>query len=262
MSATAKVDPRAVVSEQARLGAGVRVGAYAVIADEVELGPGCVLHPHAVVCGPARFGGENVFHSSCTIGGDPQDLKYRGERTTLEAGERNVFRESVTVNRGTAQGGGVTRIGNDNLFMTGAHVAHDCTVGSHTIFANAATLAGHVVVEDHATIGAFSAVHQFCRVGRYGYIGGFTVVTQDVPPFARVAGERKTRCYGINSIGLERHGFPRERIEAIDRAYRLLMRSKLNTSQALEKMRAELNGSADVAELIAFIESSQRGLTK
>lgn len=262
MSATAKVDSRAVISERARLGAGVQVGAYAVVGDEAELGEGCVLHPHAVVYGPSRFGRENIFHSFCTIGGDPQDLKYRGERTTLEVGERNVFRESVTVSRGTENGGGVTRIGSDNLFMTGAHVAHDCTVGSHTVFANAATLAGHVLVEDCVTVGAFSAVHQFCRVGRYAYIGGFTVVTQDVPPFARVSGERHTRCYGMNSIGLERHGFPRERIEAIERAYRLLMRSKLNTSQALEQMRAELNGSADVAELIAFIESSQRGLTK
>jgi UDP-N-acetylglucosamine acyltransferase len=156
----------------------------------------------------------------------------------------------------------VTRIGNDNLFMTGAHVAHDCTVGSRTIFANAATLAGHVVVEDYATIGAFSAVHQFCRVGRHGYIGGFTVVTQDVPPFARVVGERQTRCLGPNTVGLERQGFPRDRIEAIERAYRLLLRSKLNTTQAVEQMRAELDGSADVAELIAFIESSERGLTK
>jgi UDP-N-acetylglucosamine acyltransferase len=251
-----------VVSERARLAAGVRVGAYAVIADEVELGPGCVLHPHAVVYGPARFGRENVFHPSCTIGGDPQDLKYHGERTLLEVGERNVFRESVTVNRGTGHGGGVTRIGSDNLFMTCAHVAHDCTVGSHTVFANAATLAGHVVVEDYVTVGAFSAVHQFCRVGRYGYIGGFTVVTQDVPPFARVVTERDTHCFGANAIGLERQGFTRDRIEAIERAYRLLLRSKLNTTQAVEQMRGELNGSADVAELIAFIESSERGLTK
>ena len=185
MSATAKVDSRAVISERARLAPGVQVGAYAVVGDDVELGENCVLHPHAVVRGPARYGRENVFHSFCSIGGDPQDLKYHGERTTLEVGDRNAFRESVTVNRGTAKGGGVTRIGSDNLFMTGAHIAHDCTVGNHTIFANAATLAGHVIVEDYVTVGAFSAVHQFCRVGRYAYIGGFTVVTQDVPPFAR-----------------------------------------------------------------------------
>jgi UDP-N-acetylglucosamine acyltransferase len=262
MTATAKVDSRAVISERARLAPGVQVGAYAVIGDEVELGENCVLHPHAVVYGPARFGRENVFHPFCAIGGDPQDLKYRGERTTLEVGDRNAFRENVTVSRGTGKGGGVTRIGSDNLFMTGAHVAHDCLVGNHTIFANAATLAGHVTVEDHVTVGAFSAVHQFCRVGRYSYIGGFTVVTQDVLPFARVVGERDTRCYGINTIGLERNGFPRERINVIERAYRLLLRSKLNTSQAVEQMRAELNGSGDVAELIAFIESSERGLTK
>jgi UDP-N-acetylglucosamine acyltransferase len=262
MSVAAKVDSRAVISERAKLAPGVHVGAYAVVGDDVELGENCVLHPHAVVYGPARFGRENVFHSFCSIGGDPQDLKYHGERTILVVGDRNAFRESVTVNRGTAKGGGVTQIGSDNLFMTGAHIAHDCRVGDHTIFANAATLAGHVVVEDYATVGAFCAVHQFCRLGRYGYIGACTVITQDVPPFARVVDERDTRCYGINTIGLERQGFPRERISAIERAYRLLLRSKLNTSQAVEQMRAELGESADVAELIAFIESSERGLTK
>jgi UDP-N-acetylglucosamine acyltransferase len=262
MSVAAKVDSRAVISERARLAPGVQIGAYAVVGDDVELGENCVLHPHAVVYGPARYGRENIFYSFCSIGGDPQDLTYRGERTTLEVGDRNSFRESVTVNRGTDKGGGVTRIGNDNLFMTAAHVAHDCTVGDGTVFANAATLAGHVTVEDRATVGAFSAVHQFCRVGRYGYIAGFTVVTQDVPPFSRVAGARDTRCYGVNSIGLERHGFARERIDAIERAYRLLVRSKLNTTQAVEQMRAELRDSEDVASLIAFIESSERGLVK
>jgi UDP-N-acetylglucosamine acyltransferase len=262
MSATARVDFRAVISERARLAPGVQVGAYAVIGDDVELGENCVLHPHAVVCGPARYGRENVFYPFCSIGGDPQDLKYHGERTMLEAGDRNAFRESVTVHRGTEKGGGVTRIGSDNLFMTGAHIAHDCTVGDRTIFANAATLAGHVTVEDHVTVGAFCAVHQFCRLGRYSYIGACTVITQDVPPFARVVDERNTRCYGINSIGLERRGFARERIQAIERAYRLLLRSKLNTTQAVEQMRSELNDSPDVAELIAFIESSERGLTK
>jgi UDP-N-acetylglucosamine acyltransferase len=262
MSATAKVDSRAVISERAKLAPGVQVGAYAVVGDDVELGENCVLHPHAVVYGPARYGRENIFHSFCSIGGDPQDLTYHGERTMLEVGDRNAFRESVTINRGTQKGGGVTRIGSDNLFMTGAHVAHDCVVGNRTVFANAATLAGHVTVEDYATVGAFCAVHQFCRMGRYCYIGACTVITQDVPPFARVVDERDTRCYGINSIGLERQGFPRERINVIERAYRLLLRSKLNTSQAVEQMRSELNGSADVAELIAFIESSARGLTK
>ncbi len=204
----------------------------------------------------------NVLHPFCSIGGDPQDLKFAGERTAFEAGDRNVFREYVTVSRGTAQGGGITRIGSDNLFLASSHVGHDCVVGSHTLFVNSATLAGHVIVEDYATVGAFSPVHQFCRIGRYAYIGASTVITQDVPPFSRVVTERDTRCYGVNTIGLERHGFLRERIESIDRAYRLLLRSKLNTSQAIEQMRAQFNGSADVAELITFIESASRGVTK
>jgi UDP-N-acetylglucosamine acyltransferase len=258
----AQIDPRAVVSPSARLGAGVRVGAYAIVGDDVELGAGCVLHPHAIVQGPARLGSENVLHPFCSIAGDPQDLKFAGERTLLEAGDRNIFRECVTISRGTAQGGGVTRIGSDNLFLAYAHVGHDCVIGSHTLFVNSATLAGHVIVEDFATVGAFSPVHQFCRIGRYAYIGASTVITQDVPPFSRVVTERTTQCFGVNTIGLERRGFPDERIRSLESAYRLLLRSKLNTTQALEQMRATLNGSADVAELIAFIESAERGVTK
>lgn len=260
--ATQGVDLRAVVSAGARLASGVRIGAYAVVGDDVELGEDCVLHPHAVVNGPARLGRSNVLHSFCSIGGDPQDLKYAGERTRLDIGDRNVFREGVTVSRGTVQGGGVTRIGSDNLFMAQAHVAHDCVVGSHTIFANSATLAGHVTVEDNATIGAFSPVHQFCRVGRFAYVGASTVITQDVAPFCMVVTERQTRCYGVNSVGLERRGFSTERIRAIESAYRLLLNSKLNTTQALEQMRLTLNGSVDVAELVRFMESADRGVTK
>lgn len=256
------VDPLAVVSAGARLASGVRIGAYAVVGDDVELGEDCVLHPHAVVNGPARLGRANVLHSFCSIGGDPQDLKYAGERTRLDIGDRNVFREGVTVSRGTVQGGGVTRIASDNLFMAQAHVAHDCVVGSHTIFANSATLAGHVTVEDYATIGAFSPVHQFCRVGRFAYVGASTVITQDVAPFCMVVTERQTRCYGVNSVGLERRGFATERIRAIESAYRLLLNSKLNTTQALEQMRLTLNGSVDVAELLRFVESADRGVTK
>lgn len=256
------IDARAVVSSRARLGPGVCIGAYAIVGDDVELGEGCVLHPHAVVNGPCRLGRENVLHPFCTIGGDPQDLKYGGEQTELEVGDRNTFRESVTVSRGTAQGGGVTRIGNDNLLMTCAHVAHDCLVGSHTIFANSATLAGHVTVEDYATIGAFSPVHQFCRIGRFAYIGASTVITQDVPPFSRVVTERETRCFGVNAIGLERQGFSRDRVHRIESAYRLLLGSRLNTSQAIEQMRLTLDESPEIAELILFIESSERGVIK
>jgi UDP-N-acetylglucosamine acyltransferase len=259
------IDPRAVVSARARLASGVRIGAFAVVGDDVELGEGCVLHPQAVVLGPARLGRGNVLHSFCTVGGAPQDLKYGGEPTRLEIGDANVFRESVTVSRGTVQGGGVTRIGNHGLFMTCAHIAHDCIVGDRVIFANAATLAGHVIVEDYATVGAFSPVHQFCRIGRYAYVGASTVITQNVPPFCRVVSERQTRCYGVNTIGLERAGFGPDRVHTIKSAYRLLLSSKLNTTQAVEQMLATLNGSADVAELIAFIKASQaadRGLTK
>jgi len=257
-----QIDPRAIVSPRACLGRNVRIGAFAVVGDEVELGDDCVVHAQAVLQGPSRFGGGNVFWPFCSVGTDPQDLKYRGEPTRLEVGDANTFREFVTVNRGTAGGSGVTRIGSHNLFMAYTHVAHDCQVGSHTVFANAATLAGHVTVEDYATVGALSAVHQFCRIGRYSYLAGMTVVTQDVPPFAKVVTRRETRNYGVNTIGLTRHGFAPERIRQIEQAYRLLLRSKLNTTQALEQMRATSNGSADVEELIRFIESAERGVTK
>src|ERR1035437_3612450 len=257
-----EIDPRAIISPSARIGRGVRAGAFAVVGEDVELGDDCVLEPHALVRGPARIGRKNVFDSFCSVGGDPQDLKFSGERTELVIGDANRFREFCTVSRGTAKGGGITRIGSNNLFMAYSHVAHDCVVGSHTVFASGATLAGHVAVEDYANVGAFSPVHQFCRIGRYAYVGACTVITQDVPPFSRVVTERETRCYGVNTVGLERRGFDRERLEAIESAFRLLLRSKLNTSQALEQIRAQFNGSLDIRELVEFIESAQRGLHK
>jgi UDP-N-acetylglucosamine acyltransferase len=256
------IDPQARISSTARIGPGTRIGAFAVVGDGVELGEDCVLGPHAVVGGPARIGRKNVFDSFCSVGGDPQDLKFSGEPTELVVGDGNRFREFCTVSRGTTQGGGVTRIGSHNLFMAYSHVAHDCVVGSHTVFANGATLAGHVIVDDYANVGAFSPVHQFCRVGRYAYIGACTVITQDVPPFSRVVTERETHCYGVNTVGLERRGFDRERLNTIETAFRLLLRSKLNTSQALEQIRAQLNGSPDIRELVEFIESAERGLHK
>jgi UDP-N-acetylglucosamine acyltransferase len=257
-----EVDARAVISPTASIGHGVRVGAFAVVGDGVKLGDECILEPHAVVRGPARIGRKNVFDSFCSIGGDPQDLKFSGERTELVVGDGNRFREFSTVSRGTVQGGGVTRIGSDNLFMAYSHVAHDCVVGSNTVFANGATLAGHVIVEDWANVGAFSPVHQFCRIGHYAYVGACTVITQDVPPFSRVVTERETHCYGVNTVGLERRGFDRERLDTIEKAFRLLLRSKLNTTQALEQIRAQLNGSPDIRELVEFIESAQRGMHK
>jgi UDP-N-acetylglucosamine acyltransferase len=257
-----QADPRASISPSARIGKGVHIGAWAVVGDEVELGEGCQLLPHAVVLGPARIGRENVFHSFCTVGSDPQDLKFGGERSELVIGDANQFRECVTISRGTHHGGGTTRIGSGNLFMAYSHVGHDCQIGSHTIFVNGATLAGHVTVEDHANIGAFSPVHQFCRIGKHAYVGACTVITQDVPPFSMVVTERETHCFGLNKVGLERRGFSAERTEAIEQAFRLLLRSKLNTTQAIERMRETLSGSDDVKELIAFIESAQRGLVK
>ena len=256
-----EIHPQAIVAESARLGKDVRVGAFAVVEDDVELGEGCVLHSHAVVQGPSRFGKNNVFHGFCVIGGDPQDYTFRGERAELIAGDGNTFREYVTVSRGTQKGEGKTCLGDDNFFLAYSHVGHDCQIGSHTLFVNGATLAGHVTVADFATIGAFCPVHQFCRIGRYAYIGASTVITQDVPPFSKVVTERETRSFGINTIGLERKGFSPERLQALKRAYRLLSRSNLNTSQALVEMK-KLNESADIRELIEFIERAERGIVK
>jgi len=257
-----EIHPSASVSVSARLARGVKVGAFAVVGDDVELGEACVLHSHAVVYGPSRFAAANVFHPFCVVGGDPQDYTFGGERTELIAGGKNIFREYVTVSRGTKKGGGITRIGDENFFLAYTHIGHDCQIGSNNLFVNAATLAGHVTVEDFATIGALSPVHQFCRVGRYAYVGASTVVVQDVPPFSRIVTERETKSFGPNSIGLERKGFSPERIRTLQRAFRLLSRSKLNTSQALARMRAEFADSSDIEELVKFVETAERGIVK
>ena len=259
---TQEIHSSAVVGAGAKLGEGVKIGAYAIVGEEVELGDGCVLHAHAVVQGPSKFGKNNVFHSFSAIGGDPQDYTFRRERVELVAGDENIFREYVTVSRGTQKGGGKTSLGSDNFFLAYSHIGHDCVIGSHTLFVNGATLAGHVTVEDFVTVGAFCPVHQFCRLGRYAYVGASTVITQDVPPFSKVVTERETKNYGINAIGLERKGFSPERLQMLKRAYRLLLRSKLNTSQALGEMKKTLGDSEDVQELIRFIEGAERGIVK
>jgi UDP-N-acetylglucosamine acyltransferase len=255
-----QIHPTAIVDPKAVLGSGVVLGPYAVVEAEVEVGDGTVIGPFCRFSGATSIGSNNSFESHCSVGTPPQDLKYAGEPTRLEIGNNNVFREFLTVNRGTAGGGGVTRIGSDCLFMAYAHVAHDCQVGSRVIFANGATLAGHVEVGDDATIGAFSAVHQFNRVGVHGFVGGFSAITQDALPFMRSSAERGNNCYGPNSIGLERKGFSEERRRAIKQAWRHLHNPKLNTSQALEKIREELAGQEDVDLLVEFIESAQRGI--
>jgi UDP-N-acetylglucosamine acyltransferase len=257
-----EIHPQAIVAASAKLGEGVRIGAFAVVGEEVELGDGCALHAHAVVQGPSKFGKNNVFHAFSVIGGDPQDYTYGGERTELVVGDGNIFRECVTVSRGTQKGGGKTSLGSGNFFLAYSHIGHDCVIGSNTLFVNGATLAGHVTVEDFATIGAFCPVHQFCRIGRYAYIGASTVITQDVPPFSKIVTERETKSFGINSIGLERKGFSADRLQALKQAYRLLLRSKLNTSQAIAEMKKTLGDSADVQELIRFVESAERGIVK
>ena len=224
-----------------------------------------MLVSHVVLDGRTRLGARNTIYPFTSIGVSPQDLKYHGEPTETALGDDNTIRECVTVSRGTTKGGGLTRIGSNCLIMAYAHVGHDSQVGSHCILANAATLAGHVTIGDYATVGAFSPVHQFCTVGAYAYIGGGTIVTQDVLPYSLTSSRRENKAFGINKVGLSRRGFSEERLKLLQKAYRLLLAAKLNTSAAIEKMK-ELKGDAealeDIANLIAFIERSERGVIK
>jgi UDP-N-acetylglucosamine acyltransferase len=254
------IHPSAVIAAGAVIPDSCTVGPFSTIGPEVVLGDGCVLISHVVLDGRTRIGAHNIFHPFCAVGVAPQDLKYGGEPTATEIGDGNTIRESVTISRGTVGGGGVTRIGSGNLLMTCVHIGHDSLVGSHCILANAATLAGHVVIEDYATVGAFSPVHQHCTVGQYAFIGGGTIVTQDVLPFSLTSSRRENRAFGINKIGLARRGFTAERLAVLQKAFRLLLSAKMNTSQALEKLK-ELEGE-DVALLTAFVERSQRGVIK
>lgn len=251
----------AIVDRSARLADGVRVGPYAVIGAEVEIGADSEIGAGARVLGPTRMGRENrVFPHAC-VGFEPQDLKFSGERVRLEVGDRNIFREFCTVHRGTGSGGGLTSVGRDNLFMVYSHVAHDCHVGDRTVFANNATLAGHVDIDDDVVIGAFTAIHQFCRVGCHAWLGGFTQVVMDALPFAKTAGS-KAACYGPNRIGLERKGMGRETIRALEGAFKLLVRSGLNTQQAVTAIEEEAGTVPEVRTLLDFIATSQRGIHK
>ena len=255
------IHPTAVVSPLARLGESVSIGPFCRIGENVTIGDRCVLDSHIVIEGPTTIDSDNRFFPFCVIGVQPQDLKYKSEETFLTIGKRNIFREYVNVHRGTLGGGGHTRIGDHNFLMVGAHVAHDCILGSEIIMANAATLAGHVTVDDHATIGAYSGVHQFCRVGTHAYVGGYTVITKDVLPYSKTVSDRNTKAYGPNTIGLERKGFTREQITRIKAAFRLLLQSNLNTSQAVEAIR-QSDAAPEIQVLLKFIESSERGVTK
>jgi UDP-N-acetylglucosamine acyltransferase len=256
-----RLHPTAIVHPGAVLGEGTEVGPHAVIGHHVRLGRECRIGASAVIGGWTELGDRNQVYPFASVGLAPQDLKYRGEVTRLEIGDENVFREFVTIHRGTLGGGGVTTIGSRNLFMAYAHVAHDCHVGSDTIFGNGATLGGHVTVGDCATISAFSGVHQFCRVGRHAFIGGYSVVTKDALPFARTVGNR-ARIYGLNSVGLVRRGFPPEIVKRLRQAFRYLLVSKLNTRQALAQIEHDPDLACDeVQYLVRFIRESTRGVT-
>jgi UDP-N-acetylglucosamine acyltransferase len=256
------VHPTAVIDSSANVPPSCKIGPYCVIGANVEVGDDCELISHVVIEGPSKIGASNKFFPFSSVGLAPQDLSYQGEPTRLEMGDHNTIREFVTINRGTVKGGGLTKVGSHVLIMAYTHIAHDCSIGDHVIMANAATLGGHVIVEEWATVGALCPVHHFVRIGAHSFVGGGTTITRDVLPFSKTAAERGTHAYGLNSVGLERRGFTKERIRKIHHAYKVLLASKLNTSQALEKLKSEPDHGEDVDTLIKFVESSDRGVIK
>jgi UDP-N-acetylglucosamine acyltransferase len=258
----AVIHPTAIISPEARLGENVEVGPYCVIAAGVELGDGCVLHSHVILGGPCRIGRDNHFFPFAAVGGRTQDLKYQGEPTYLEIGDRNVFRENCTIHRGTHEHT-PTRIGSDNLFLCYSHVAHDCQVGNHVILSNNGTLGGHVVMEDHAIVSGLAAVHQFCRIGCHSITGGCAKVVQDVPPYMIIDGN-PAATRGLNLVGLQRRGFAEDDIKALKSAYKkLFLRKDINLTTQLSSLKADRPANHEpVKHLIAFIEGSQRGVTR
>lgn len=253
------IHPTAVIESQDSLGANVTVGPYAVIEKDALIGDGCRIDAFAQIKGLTTLGRNNQVHSFACIGGAPQDLKYDGEATRLEIGDSNCIREYVTINRGTAGGGGLTRIGSECLLMAYAHVAHDCLLGDGVILANAATLAGHVEIEDHAVVGGLSAVHQFVRIGRYAYIGGMSGVSKDVPPFMLIAGERGW-LHGLNSVGLKRQGFDSRQMSSLKKAFKMIWRSGMPKQEALTKTLQEIENTPEVLSLVEFVRQSERGV--
>ncbi len=256
------VHPTAIIHPQAKVPASCAIGPYCVIGADVELGENCRLVSHVAIEGPTKIGTANSFFPFCGVGMAPQDVTYKNEPTRLEIGDHNEIRECVTISRGTIKGGGVTRIGSHTLIMAYTHIGHDSVIGDHCMLINGATLAGHVTVEEWAVVGALCPVHQFVRIGAHSYIGGGTTITQDVLPFSMTSAARDTHAYGMNKVGLERRGFSRERINKIHHAYKILLASRMNTSQALAKLKSEPNRSEDVEMLIQFIEASERGIIK
>ncbi len=251
----------AIVSPNAKIGDDCAIGAYSIIGDAVVLGDKVHIESHVVVGGKTTIGDETRVFPFVSIGLAPQDLKYAGEETATEIGKRNHIREFVTIHRGTKGGGGVTQIGDDCLLMAQAHVAHDCRIGNEVIMANAATLAGHVTIADRANIGAYSGIHQFCRIGLEAFVGGYSVIVKDALPFAVSQGNH-AKCYGLNRLGMKRRGYARETIEKLHHAFHLLLNARLNTTQAVEKIKTEIENCAEVDLLVDFIENSGRGVVK
>ena len=256
------IHPTALVDASAKIPSSCEVGPYCVIGAGVELGEACRLASHVVMEGPTKVGADNRFFPFCAIGLAPQDISYKGEPTGLEIGDHNEIRECVTINRGTVKGGGLTRVGSHILIMAYTHIGHDSVIGDHAMLVNGATLGGHVTVEEWAVVGALCPVHQFVRIGAHSYIGGGTTITQDVLPFSVTSAGRDTHAYSLNKVGLERRGFSPERIHKIRHAFKVLLASKMNTTQALEALRTEADRGEDVDMLVRFIESSQRGVIK
>ena len=256
------VHPTAIIDPRAKVPASCTVGPYCVIGADVELGEGCRLVSQVALEGPTKIGDDNAFFPFCAVGMAPQDVTYRGEPTRLEIGDHNEIRECVTISRGTVKGGGLTRVGSHTLIMAYAHIGHDSVIGDHCMLVNGATLGGHVIVEEWAVVGALCPVHQYCRIGKHAYVGGGTTITQDVLPYSLTSAKRDTHAYSLNRIGLERSGFSPQQLRALQHAYRILLAAKLNTSQALERLRAEGEMDPSVAYLVTFIEASQRGVIK
>jgi UDP-N-acetylglucosamine acyltransferase len=256
------VHPTSVVHPRAQIGEGVWIGPHCVIGENVVIRGRTRLEGNIQILGWTEIGESCRFSPFSVIGGEPQDVGYRQEETKVRIGDRNVFREFMTVHRGTVKGGGLTSIGNDNYFMAYSHIAHDCRIGNSVVFINGTTLGGHCSVDDHATLSAFVGVHQFCRIGTSAYVGGYTVVTHDVVPFAKVAGMRPVLFFGLNAIGLRRRGFGRERIQTIKEIFKILFYSDLNTQQALDEVQARIPAGEDRDEIIRFIRASQRGIIK
>ena len=255
------IDPRAVVDPAATIAKDVKIGPFSIIGPGVEIGEGSWIGPHVVINGPTRIGRDNHIFQFASIGEAPQDKKYHGEASLLEIGDRNTIREFATINRGTEDGGGITRLGNDNWLMAYIHIAHDCLIGNNTTFANGASLAGHVTVDDHATLGGFTLVHQFCAIGENAFCGMGSTIGKDIPPYVMVSGN-PAKSYGLNIEGLKRRGFGKEVIRGLKDAYKVIYRSGLTTDEALIRLRELAEGTAEIESMITFLTQSSRGILR